>query len=746
MKKSVAIFGLSVSLSLGLLGTYSTMAMDAASNWKNPGGMWRPQDMAKQQQLLKELGVKIDPVQLSDPSSELLQSVVSLGYCSGSFISHSGLIITNHHCVASMLSYMSNAHKQKNPKSVIDYAKSGYYAKELEEEAFVGPTERIFVTLEQKDVTDRVLFNLQKIENPVTRSKVIDERIKQIVKENECAKENIKATVQSFYRNRNFTLIRQLELKNIKMVYAPPQNIGNYGGDTDNWKYPRHVADFALIRAYSNENSDVPYSPKSILKVANNVNSWVDRESLVMVAGYPGRTNRLITHHELEYQLGMMLPKNLEKLKSLTKILNELSSSDVNLKTKLESMIKSLKNTTKNFEEKLATVKRINFIQSKLDFEREMVSKMPDMLNSITELNLMHDEFTKGSVAMGINSDLTLGASANLIHLIKSAIDIVRMSIERPKPDSLRLPAYQERNWQHFVQAEETKAKQWDERIATRLLEWVVKRSIKQKNEDIPNSIHRIVDVEKARLDESIISASVLQFVKDPLMTDAKFRINAFLNVKTEELIDLKNPIIDLAFELLPFMEEMENLEHKQRGMRLESNKSYIDGLEKYYEDVLGRPLASDANSTLRITFGHVRGSTGPVSKKVYPPFTSIQDFISKNKWGDEEFEVHPDILRMAYIKNFGRYTEPFFGQIPVNFLAVVDTTGGNSGSAALNSKGELIGLLFDGMDETLYSDFHFNGEEVRSILVDIRYVLSVLDQKENANRILEEMGVTATP
>lgn len=700
--------------------------------WNNPGGMWRPQDMEKQSELLKNLGFQMSAEDLANPQGPILQSIVSLQYCSGSFISETGLIITNHHCVAKMLSYMSNAQKAQDPLSDADYAETGFYAKHLNQERFVGPTERVLVTLNQEDVSDEVLAGLENVADPISKSKLIDERITQIVKKYESPEKNIKATVKSFYRNRNFILITQLELKNIKLVYAPPKNIGNYGGDTDNWRYPRHVADFALIRAY--DEKDQPYRPAHILPIAKDKNSWVQPESPIMVAGYPGRTNRLITHHELEDQVKRQLPKAIEKFEELRNILDELSALNPDYKTKVESTIKSLNNTIKNYKDKIKTINGINFLQIKWDAEHAMTQKYPHMVETIAQLNAAHDGLK------GINMDLVYGSSASLVHMIASAVDIVRMASQRLLPDDQRHPMYQERNWKPWMEKENSTQKQWDPVIAGRLLTWTLKRMIALKDKDIPSSIHQLMDVQKARIDATIIAKVVSKLVENSEMNDVKFRIDAFYNATTEQLKELKNPVIDLAFTLIPEVEEFENLEHKNRGTLLEVGKKFIDGLEEYSLNELQRPLASDANSTLRLTFGHVRGSIGPVSKTVYPPFTSVQDLVTKNKWGNDEFEVNSDILRLAHTRNFGRFTDPFYGQIPVNFLAVVDTTGGNSGSAAMNAKGELIGLLFDGMDETLYSDYYFNGSEVRSILVDIRYILSVLETKAKATRILEEL------
>lgn len=747
--KCLSLFGL-----LGVLTLTLNNPSHSAENWQNPGGMWMPSQIKQQRDLLESLGLAVSVDDLSDPASSTLQGIVSLGYCSGSFISDDGLIITNHHCISGMLSYLSNKERSESENSKADYVKNGFHARSLDQEKNVGPTERIYVTISQEDVTERVLSGVLQVEDLKARGQLIQDRIKTIVNEEETNGKNIRAEVKSYYRDESFVLIKKLELKDVRMVFAPSKSIGFYGGDSDNWVWPRHTGDFGLIRAYMAPDGssreyhpdNVPYQPANTIEVAQSKDDWVENRDLILVAGYPGRTNRLDTAAEVRDELTESIPYFLEKYQSFRQLLGSLSAESDQISTKLQSSIFSLDNVLKNRREALEALEAISYLEEKTAQQKEfehwiaaddgLNKQYGQALKKMEELRLM---FKEGWRTRMTESDLTGGMTARLSHLIRAGIQIIRMAQERPKADAQRHPDYQERNWQRWLQGEESAQKTYDQGVAKAVLQWVFERALLLEDKDLPQAFIQLVDLQQARKNPEYLSQRIAEFFEQTQLEDLAIRKQLFNEASFEDLQESTDPMIQCAMVLLPSFLKAQDRAKEMRGAYLEYAPLYIEALKEFYASK-GLLLAPDANSSLRVTFGHVLGYERPSNKQWQSPFTNINDLKEKHRWGDEEFEVPPEVLRQAYMQNFEPYADANFGHVPVNFLASVDTTGGNSGSAALNHKGQLIGLLFDGNQDALYSDWIFKEEGVRSILVDIRYVLWILDKVANADEILEEI------
>ena len=747
--RSLYRFGL-----VGFLALSSNTSVYPRANWTNPGGMWMPSQINEQKDLLENLGLEVPTENLSDPASSTLQGIVSLGYCSGSFISNDGLIITNHHCVSGMLSYLTNKERGESAENDVDYIKNGFHAKSLNKEKNVGPTERIYVTISQENVTERILKDVLQEGDLKTRGQLIEDRIKLIVNEEEAKAENIRAEVKSFYRDESFILIKKLEIKDVRMVYAPSEGVGFYGGDSDNWVWPRHTGDFGIIRAYVAPDGssreyhpdNVPYNPSNIIEVAQNKDEWVQNKDLIFVAGYPGRTNRLDTASEVKDEIAENIPYLLNKYQSFRTLLEKLSKENEFVRTKLQSPIFSLDNFLKNRREALEALEAVSFVDEKtaqqkefeqwIEASKELKQKYGASLEKMEKIRV---HFKDGWETRAIESDLTNGLPARLSHVIQSGIDIIRMSQERPKADAERHPSYQQRNWQRWMQEEESAQKTYDQGVAKAVIKWVLERALQLDDSQIPASITSILDVSQARENPAYLEQKISELFSETQMESLEYRKSLFKEANFDDLKKSDDPIIRCAMILLPSYLSSQDRAKKIRGAYLEHAPMYIKALKEFTESK-GKLLAPDANSTLRVTFGHILGYKRPSNMKWQAPFTDINDLKEKNQWGDKEFEVPVDVLREIYQDNFEPYTDVNFGNVPVNFLAAVDTTGGNSGSAALNSKGQLIGLLFDGNQDALYSDWIFKEEGVRSILVDIRYVLWILDKVSGAEEILEEI------
>lgn len=741
MKK---LFGLLV---LCFLGAQAHSGKE--QKWVNPGGMWPPNLIGQQETLLNDLGLEISAKDLSDPSSNVLQAVVSLGYCSGSFVSNDGLIVTNHHCVRGMLSHLSNEDRQNPDLFNVDYVKNGFHAEEKTLERHAGPSERIYVTTLVQDVTEEMLEGTANILDPLKKALILEQNEKKLIAQAEAKDKNYKAKISSFYRDESFMLSLSLELKDVRVVFAPSSSIGNFGGDTDNWNWPRHTGDFAFIRAYVGPDGqsreyhpdNIPYKPANILPLAQSFASYVKKDDLVLVAGYPGSTDRLDTATEVADEIQRSIPFLLEKYSGFRQVLSQLSQ-DEKLRVKLESRISSLDNFLKNRENALKALHAVKYLETK-QFEEENFISWMGSSEKLGEMDRLHESLLRGWEKRAFESDLMVGMSAGLVHLISSAIEIARMAEERPKNDEDRHPDYQERKWQQWLNHEDSAQLKYDETIAKTVLAWVLNRAIASDDEKIPQAIKLMINVEAARQNSQVIDSAIENLFATTTLVDLNQRKELFLNATMADLKSSEDPIIRLALVLLPEFHNLENEYRIRRGSYLEASNAYIKALRAYKASE-GELLCPDANSTLRITFGHCLGYHKPSTGDFQHPFTYAPELLAKHQEGDKEFHVPEKIRALIEEQNFEPFIEPIANSTPINFLAAVDTTGGNSGSAALNKKGELIGLLFDGNSDALHADWKFEEEIVRSILVDIRYVLWVLQKVYGAENLLLEMGISA--
>jgi Peptidase S46 len=411
--------------------------------FENQGGMWMPEQLPAQAQTLKALGLELDPQALATPTSDVLQSVISLGGCSASFVSAEGLIATNHHCALGALQY--NATAKDNVLS------DGYIAKTRADEKWNGPTSKVYVTQSSKDVTKDIRDGLEAIVDNLARFKRIEARSKAIVAGCEKARAGIRCSVTDYFGGAQYRLIEQLEIRDVRLVFAPHEAVGAFGGEIDNWRWPRHSGDIAMFRAYVGKDGkpadyspdNVPYAAPHHLKLASKP---LKQGDLVLVAGYPGRTNRLRTAQETDEAVSWYYPRTIAYMEQNAELLERLGETSADLKIKATPMIRGFRNyITKNRGIVEGLVKG-GFAAEKLKGEmrlREWIAAEParkaaygDVLEKLAAISVETQRTRE--------SDAWLGELAR-VPLLASATAVVRMAEERPKADSARDPAFQER-------------------------------------------------------------------------------------------------------------------------------------------------------------------------------------------------------------------------------------------------------------------------------------------------------------
>ena len=705
-----------------------------AEPFANPGGMWMPAQLAEggHPETLTKLGLAYDPSALTQPTEFPLGAIVSLGGCSASFVSPDGLLITNHHCVIGALA--RNSSKQEN---LLD---DGFLAKTRAEERWAGPNQHVYVTTSFTDVTDQILAGLDAIEDPAARWDEMQSRRRKLAKACSEAKPDTSCHVASYFEGAQFFQIEQLELRDIRLVHAPDAGIGVFGGEIDNWRWPRHTGDYSFFRAYvgpdgkpaDHAEANVPYEPKHVLKVATDD---LDPGDFVMVAGYPGRTSRLKTASEVEDATTWAYPRKIARYEQYLAALAAAVGNDEELKIKAEPRVRGLSNGLTNAKGMLdglgkgglAETRRQQEqqLQAWIDGDEQRRAAYGQVLADIEALNAEVRSTRERDAAF---EELLRGSE--LLQRAMMIVDAAKQRDGKPdqKPDAAELAKLDT----DLAEAQRGYARQIDRAV----LQLHLQRTAKLAGAERPEALALFVSGET--IDDAAIAKALDGLYGKTKLEDAKQVASLYAKSTLASLKKSKDPFIKLALALEPMIEAHQKREAERAGKMAVLRPRYIAALREFAASK-GEQLAPDANSTLRVTYGTVRGYSSGGND--YEPFTTVSQMLAKHT-GEEPFDLPESMRNAVEAGNFGSYVDPELGELPVDFLADLDITGGNSGSPTLNARGELIGLVFDGNYEAMASDWVFMPDITRSIHVDIRSVLWFMDAVDQADHLLTEMGV----
>lgn len=682
---------------------------------------------------LKKAGLKISQNEIYNPNgTSLVDALVNVGGCTGSFISNQGLIITNHHCAFSAVQLASTPEH--------DYLTNGFVAATHEQEIEAkGLTCRI--TDSYEDVSDRVLGAVAQITDPSSRLKLINDAMKNIVAEAEKKDPSIQAEVSEMFIGKTYVLFRYKTIQDVRLVYVPNRQIGEYGGETDNWVWPRHTGDFSFMRAYvapdgspaKYAKNNIPYTPKKFLKVNPN---GTNEEDFVFILGYPGRTFRHRPAQFIAYQQQFVLPyvSNLYDFQNTA--MENAGKKDKATEIKLATRIKRNANVLKNYRGKLQGLKGIDlvsqkknedaalakFINSNVDVKARYGSLMTDIDNLYKLIN--GDAKRDLWLTQIYNSTSLLGISRN-INVFKAALDAqpenqkeVFFSENKPRLKQFLAGIYEA----YDIDA--------DKKIFKRMLTDASALSTDQPVNAVNKIMGRSADNERA------IDDFVNRTFSGSKLTDTSYVYNTLVgSVKSisayaDGLLSFERDIAAQIAELKPEKDHREGMLNKLMG-------DYVNVKEKF----LKKDFIPDANSTLRLTYGYVRGYW-PADASYMRPYTTIKGILEKGTTGNPEFDYPAQIRALWEAKDFGPFAKKDLKDVPVGFLYNMDTTGGNSGSPIMNAQGELIGVNFDRAYGATINDYAWNESYSRSIGVDIRYVLWVASKIDKANFLLKEIGV----
>jgi len=713
--------------------TANTASAAPKPTFDNHGGMWMPSQVPLKADELKRLGLAIDPALLADPKSSLLASIVNLNGCSASFVSKDGLVVTNHHCAVGAL--------QKNSTPTENLLETGMLAKTRAEERSSGPSARLSVLSKMTEVTERVRPELEQVKDDKARTLRLEKLQKEAVASCEQGRPSVRCGFVSLYAGMRYFVIETLEIRDVRIVYAPPESVGDFGGEIDNWRWPRQSGDVAFFRAYVGKDgmpadyseSNVPYQPPAFLKLAS---SPLTEGDLVLVAGYPGQTSLLAPAIEMQLIQSKIYPEQLAMFDAYLALIAELSKGDPELAIKATGRRRGFDNYRTKHLGELEGMQRAKLLDQKLAEQKALQAfiaadpaRAQKLGSVIADIEALYAEQEKTR-----ESDTALEREFLLPRLLFAAYRIARMADERQKPDAERDPSYQERNFPRLRDDLKAIPQSFHPKLDRGYLKLALQRDRARPPERRSPALALIAGKDPT---DTAIDAAIAALYDKTQLADEKVRLELFEKATPASLARHPDPIVRLMNKLYPELRAVDDRRKRFEGRMLLLEPRYLEALLAFK----GGAVAPDANSTLRIAYGTVKRAPAGEPGANIGAFTTLSSMVAKNT-GKEPFNAPERLLKAAPQGPRSRYAEASIKDVPVDFMSDVHITNGNSGSATLNAKGELVGLAFDGTYESVASDWVF-APNTRSIHVDLRYVLFLLSEVEHAQSLLNELGVT---
>ena len=669
------------------------------------GGMWIPsllQGMNEDE--MQSLGSTLTAQDIYDVNNSSLKDAIGHfnGGCTSEVISSKGLLLTNHHCGYSQIQSHSSLEK--------DYLKNGFWAMSFDEEL---PNEGLYVDfiVRIEDVTAQVLKGVTDAMSAAEQQSKIDSNSNAV--QRETTKETWQDTrIKAFYKGNQYYLFVTERYEDIRLVGTPPNSIGKFGSDTDNWVWPRHTGDFSLFRIYADKNNkpakyskdNVPFTPKHFLPVSLD---GISEDDFTMVFGFPGTTNEYLPAVAVEQIVNKVNPSNIAIREAALKVIDANMKKDDQIRIQYASKQASIANAWKKWIGENLGIKKSGAIQIKRDLEAEFIKRLTTKKQKQAYGNLL-PEFEK---------------------LYK---DFETVNVKRNNYNEVFIRTNELMRMMVFAQQLEASASKGEEAFNKTRLSLLNRLSGMYKNYN------------------TAVDKGVFEGVM-PLYTDKTessiYNATAFTNFENaQKLLEgssdevLKKLNNDAAYRYAKpmILEYLETIDPQWQAMNTQINalqKTYMKALMEVMPEQRYFP---DANSTLRVTYGKVKGYE-PRDAVQYEPVSYLDGVIEKYIPNDYEFDVPQKLMDLYKTKDYGQYADSN-GKLPVCFIGTNHTTGGNSGSPAIDAYGNLIGLNFDRVWEGTMSDIYYSPEICRNIMVDVRYVLFIVDKYAGAKHLIDEM------
>ena len=687
-------------------------------------GMWMLGNLNKQtRKTMKELGLQMPADKLYNPKKPSLKdAVVSFGgFCSGVVVSEDGLVFTNHHCGFSSVQQHSSVEH--------DYLKDGFVARSRAEEL---PNPELYVRflLRTEDVTKRVLGAVKPSMNEMERSSAVDSMMMVIGGEVSLKDSTLLGVVDAYYGGNEFWLSVYRDFNDVRLVFAPPSSVGKFGWDTDNWVWPRHTGDFCVFRIYADHKNrpadyssdNVPYHPEYVAPISLD---GYKEGSFCMTIGYPGSTERYLSSFGIEEMMNNSNQAQID-IRGVKQAIwkREMDSKD-SIRIKYASKYDESSNYWKNSIGVNRAIRKLGILEKKREMEQEIrrwIQQNPDerekLLQLFTDLELNYKNRREVNRAQAYFIESFLYGP----ELVQLALKILNFDFEGEQKTVIAA-------LKDIVEQYSNLDLDIDKEVFTALLK---EYRLKVDTTFLPEIYHTIA--QKYNGDEKAFVDSL--YASSELTTPRGLK--RFLERDTTYQI-FDDPAISLGIDMLTMLFDM-NMQTQAPTTEIIRGERLLNGaIRRMYAS---RNFYPDANSTMRLSFGTVCGYT-PFDGAEYDYYTTTKGVLEKVKAhvGDVDFAVQPELVSLLSSRNFGRYADEK-GEMKVCFISNNDITGGNSGSAMFNSKGELLGLAFDGNWEAMGSDILYEPKMQRTIGVDVRYILFMIEKYGKAGNLIKELNI----
>lgn len=681
------------------------------------GGMWLPTELNEQE--MKDLGLKISVKDIFDTTRPSIKDAIVQfgGGCTGEVISPQGLVLTNHHCGYEYIQYHSSVDN--------DLLKNGFWAKSRQHEL---PNEDLSVTfvVDIYDITDKILAGVDGLSHEEAQ-KAIDDNIKRFQKET--PRESYQhIVVKPMYDGNKYYAFLSETYNDVRLVAAPPQSIGKFGADTDNWKYPRHTGDFSIFRIYADKNNrpapyspdNVPFKPKYYLPISIKE---LKEGDFTFIFGYPGRTSEYLPAAAIEQIITHTDPTRIAVRDITLKILDEKMRQDHATRIKYASKYAIISNAWKKWQGELKGLKRSNAVQKRREYEGKLKALNPDIVKILSEMERLYDEQNRYVRTNTIWGELFRNSETLYLSALYHKILTLSSQGELTEDSKLEIKNRIKAIYRDFDPT-------LDLKVTAGIFEYYTRNTPK---EFLANDFARYTDAHTSLPLFHKWAAKSMVINNDTTRLDALFGDNRTLiaKIRNDKFVDMYSRFLQACTDNC--------LDHNKKI------QNSLNDLQKSYMSLQmttdkDKAFFPDANFTLRVSYGQIRGSE-PADAIEYKYQTTLDGVIEKYIPDDYEFDVPKKLLDLYHKRDFGRYANSQ-GKIPVAFTATNHTTGGNSGSPTIDANGNLIGLNFDRQWEGTMSDIYFDPQLCRNIMVDIRYILFIIDKFADSKWLLRELTI----